>query len=462
MTNLSARKADGKMTDKLNYPQCIECRLALIEKHSMRILTTASSAGPMLLRESIPAYTRVAECLTEAIDRRYGLRTIQLALLPGADGQGYCAVHEIIDKRKAVSPFLSFSALHEIAAAEFNGEERATVLAVMRGNANELGRFARLGWIDELFAKMGSQREQRSIPAIRQLNQGIDFCLVSMTEAAGRKTWFKAVGEPNTRECALTQELARRFPAYLPKMIATMPEWNGWVMEDVKGMPLNESESICQCEKALTALAVMQQKMANDIASLLALGAKDWTCARMASLLEPFFREAQRAMQAQTSAKSKPLAARELYQLQKDMESAFAEFMSGGIPETLLHGDIGHGNIIATREGPVFLDWAETYIGHPFLSAEHLLADLARSSPMFAEKQAHLRLHYAAHWKSTAGPRALEKIAALAPAIGALAYAVMAWDSSRNRPDPTEAWPLLRSMLRRTKRELEQASEAAA
>jgi hypothetical protein len=178
--------------------------------------------------------------------------------------------------------------------------------------------------------------------------------------------------------------------------------------------------------------------------------------------LDPFFQDAWHAMQAQTSAKSKPLAPGEFYKLQKDMDSALKEFMSSGIPETLLHGDIGHGNIIATPEGPVFLDWAETYIGHPFLSAEHLLADLARSNPRFTEKQAVLRLQYTAQWKSLAAPGELDKIAALAPAIGALAYAVMAWENYRNRPDPSQVWPLTRSMLRRAKRELEQAMGAAA
>jgi hypothetical protein len=178
--------------------------------------------------------------------------------------------------------------------------------------------------------------------------------------------------------------------------------------------------------------------------------------------LEPFFQEARRAMQAQTSAKSKPLAASELHQLQKDVESALKEFMNTGIPETLLHGDIGHGNIIATYDGPVFLDWAETYIGHPFLSAEHLLADLARSNPMFAEKQASLRSHYAGHWKAHVRPSELEKVTTVAPAIAAFVYAVIAWDASRKRPDPTEAWPLIRSMLRRTKRELDLVPECIA
>lgn len=462
MTNPTTRKADGKMTDILNNAQRIECRLVLIEEQSKRILTTAGAAGPLLPRESIPAYTRVAEALTVAIEERHGLSTIQLAILPGTEAQSYCAVHETIGSTEAVTGSLCLTTLDQIASSEFAGDEREIVFKIMTGEASELGRFARPGWINELLAETARYQDRSPSPVIRHLNQGIDFCLLSLTDADGRRVWFKAVGKPNTREYALTAELTRRFPSYLPKILATISEWNGWVMEDVKGVPLNESDSICQCEQALTALAVMQLEMANDVASLSALGAKDWTCARIASLLEPFFQEARRAMQAQTSAKSKPLAGGELYQLQKDVESALKEFMNTGIPETLLHGDIGHGNIIATSEGPVFLDWAETYIGHPFLSAEHLLADLARSNPMFAEKQAALRSHYVSHWTAQAQPEDLEKVTALAPAIAAFVYAVIAWDASRKRPDPTEAWPLIRSMLRRTKRELDLVPECIA
>jgi len=450
------------MTDKFNTPQCIECRLVLIDTDSTRILTTAGAAGALLPRESILAYTRVAESLTEAVDRKYGLRTIQLALLSEAEESGYCAVHEIIGVRQALPRLLSFATLDEFDCSELDNEERAIVLKIIRGEASELGRFAQLGWLDKLLAKAGIRQDRSASPIIRQLNQGIDFCLLSLIDSAGRIVWFKAVGEPNTREYALTQELTRRFPSYLPKILATVPEWNGWVMEDVKGVPLNESDSMNQCEQALTALAVMQKGMANDVASLSALGAKDWTCGRISSQLEPFFQEAHYAMQAQTSMKSRPLGSNELFQLKREIESAFRQFMDAGVPETLLHGDIGHGNVLATATGPVFLDWAETYFGHPFLSAEHLLADLARSNPLFAEKRSGLRSFYADHWEAYVQPGELEKVTLLAPAMAAFAYAVIAWDANRGQPDPTQAWPLLRSMLRRTKRELEQASEAIA
>ena len=236
------------MTDEPNDRQCIECRLVVIDKHSMRVLTIAGASGPLLPREVIPVYARVAQALTDAIRQRYELCTIQLALLRDAEGPSYCAVYEIIGSGEGVPGSLSFTSLDEIGSGELTGEEQSTVLEIMSRHASPLGRFARLGWVEELFVRTGIYPDRSASTVVRQVNHGIDFCLLSMTDAMGRKVWFKAVGEPNTREYPLTLELAERFPAYLPKILATVPEWNGWVMEHVESLPFNKSDPTDQCQ----------------------------------------------------------------------------------------------------------------------------------------------------------------------------------------------------------------------
>jgi hypothetical protein len=112
-------------------------------------------------------------------------------------------------------------------------------------------------------------------------------------------------------------------------------------------------------------------------------------------------------------------------------------------------------------DGPVFLDWAETYIGQPFLCAEHLLADLERCQPELCFERDSLRRTYASFWREYASPETLADIIQLAPAIAALSYAIFAWEASARQRDPTYAWPLIRSMMRRTRRELEMRREVA-
>jgi hypothetical protein len=445
------------MTDKPNDPRCIECRLVVIEVDSMRILTTASAADPLLPRESIPAYTRVAEALTETIVQNYGLRTIQLAILPQAEEQNYCAVHEIMGSPEAIPRSLSFTALDEIASGELTEAERSLVLKIMEGIANELGRFARLGWIYELLAKTGSHRARGSRPVIRHLSQGVDFCLLSLTDATRGKSWFKAVGEPNTREYPLTLELSRRFPAYLPKILAKIPEWNGWIMEDVSSAPVNESRTMHAYREAIAALAAMQRETALDAGWLYAMGAEDWSCSRMARLSELFFADADIAMRAQVSTKAQPLTQIELQRLQRDLEEALEAIEETDIPDTLLHGDIGRGNLIFSSHGPVFLDWAQAHVGHPFISAEHLLAEAKQSASLSHDDCSVLRHFYASQWREY-GRTEISKAMLLAPAIAAFAYALFVWHGQRQQ-DATRIWPLLRSLLRRSRDELQRTHE---
>ena len=45
-----------------------------------------------------------------------------------------------------------------------------------------------------------------------------------------------------------------------------------------------------------------------------------------------------------------------------------------GVPDSLEHGDLTADEVILGEMGPVFLDWSDGSITHPFLSAASLLA----------------------------------------------------------------------------------------
>ena len=176
-----------------------------------------------------------------------------------------------------------------------------------------------MSW-DDLPGSVGStnclQRRHPSKSKFRArapaIEPGIDFCLLNLQDANGCNLWFKAVGEPNTREYRVTQELTRQFPEYLPKLVAWIPEWNGWITEGVTGVPLSHSGDKAPWEQAFTALAFMQESSIENKACLCGAGAKEWSCARLLSLSRPFFEEAGCAMRAQTSTKVIPLGCKDL------------------------------------------------------------------------------------------------------------------------------------------------------
>ena len=52
---------------------------------------------------------------------------------------------------------------------------------------------------------------------------------------------------------------------------------------------------------------------------------------------------------------------------------ACRDLAASGVPDSLEHGDLAADEIILGPMGPVFLDWSDGSITHPFLSAASLL-----------------------------------------------------------------------------------------
>ncbi len=113
----------------------------------------------------------------------------------------------------------------------------------------KVGNFGKYAALDELRAWYSSPLEAMGLKeaAIEQWNGDPWFALFRVTTEAidsasgnaARSFWFKAVGEPNVREYAVTVALTAECPYWFPKLVATKPEWNGWLMEEVEGHELD-------------------------------------------------------------------------------------------------------------------------------------------------------------------------------------------------------------------------------
>lgn len=436
-------------------------RVVLIDPGSMRILVLRGPHGPVLPQQSVPADKRTAQMLTEAMQLRFDFSTIQLAMLPSHGFDTQCVVHEIVRIREDSRRVLCFEKLENIAQSEIDEEERNLISQIIAAGGNPWGRFGRLGWINELLAMLPPGRKQSAPYSIRHLNQGIDFCLMNLRRADDAALWFKAVGEPNVHEYALTHELACRYPRFLPQIVTSVPGWNGWISKEVRGSSLDHCIGSNQWAAVVKSLADLQRSAKNDLALLRSKGARDRSCARLKTLLGPYFCEMSRAMHAQVSTRAPVIPDCELDLLGSSLESALNVLEQSGIPDTLLHLDIGHGNVIASRNGAVFLDWAEAGIGHPFLSLEHLLAAHESLHPeSWKERNAYRNL-YASCWRPLADLSSIKAVKKVAPAVAALCYGIDIWESAQAWTERERGWPLMRATLRRAKRELETSSEAA-
>jgi hypothetical protein len=293
----------------------------------------------------------------------------------------------------------------------------------------------------------------------RQLNACPTFSLIRF-ETDGPAVWFKAVGAPNQREYPLTLALARLFPRFLPQIIATRPEWNGWIALEAEGLLLRECSTLASWGPVARDLAELQSHSLGRGLHLLDLGARDLRARTLADLVEPFFQIMGELMERQTKMPPAPLSREELRCLSTQIQDSLAVLEETNVPSTLGHLDINPGNIICSSIGCVFLDWAEAFVGHPFLTFEYLLEHFRRTFPHDQLQETQLVARYSYPWRAFVSENDIRRVLEVAPLVAVFACAVGndLWTNPRKLEDPRSAG-YLRSLTRRMQREARELME---
>jgi aminoglycoside phosphotransferase (APT) family kinase protein len=138
------------------------------------------------------------------------------------------------------------------------------------------------------------------------------------------------------------------------------------------------------------------------------------------------------------------------------IQTALEALEALGIPESLGHLDLNPGNLVVSPERSVFLDWAEAYIGNPFITFQHLLEHLRRTAAVNSAFEKRLVSTYCSRWESMVARTAIDEALNIAPLLALFAYAAgtgMFRDMGRLQ-DPQFAG-YLRGLARRMNREAE-------
>ncbi|MBI1744910.1 phosphotransferase [Candidatus Acetothermia bacterium] len=104
-----------------------------------------------------------------------------------------------------------------------------------------------------------------------------------------------------------------------------------------------------------------------------------------------------------------------------------AELASYSIPQTLEHGDLWPDQILSRREKPVFIDWSDSSISHPFFSL-NFLSDPIEMQPFLTRApnvRERLSDAYLEPWASFAPMEKLKRIFKLADLLAPLHYATL-------------------------------------
>jgi hypothetical protein len=415
----------------------------------------------------IPRWQRVAENLTAALRETCGINAVSLSSLepPPAQSGSSQIRYEIMepcgphDETQCDKEWVSVDALIESAfrdACDFQAARQAIAQSMAYAEDTSSGPFGRLGWFPDLQQWVQEQIGTHGLHLngrFRQLNACPTFSLIRF-ETDGPAVWFKAVGAPNQREYPLTLALAHLFSRFLPEIIATRPEWNGWLAREAEGTLLNECSTLASWEAVATDLAELQIQSLGRSLHLLDPGARDLRAWSLADLVQPFFRTMSELMERQTKMPPVALSRDELHRLSARVQDALTVFEETGIPNTLGHLDFNPGNIICSPTGCRFLDWAEAFVGHPFLTFEYLLEHFRRTFGQDDSQETQFAARYTSPWRAFASESDIRRALEVAPLIAVFTHAAGndLWADPRKLEDPRSAG-YLRSLTRRMERE---------
>ena len=213
-------------------------------------------------------------------------------------------------------------------------------------------------------------------------------CLLQAQTDAG-PVYFKAAPPVFGHEPAITHALAARYPQHIPTVLARHPRQPWFLMAQVDGISLTQRQDIAAWESALRTFALIQIDLAGRVERLVELGCPQRRLEEMADQMAQLLddsalllpnrpaglgdedRATIRAMLPALGLKTQRLAQIKL-------------------PQTLEHGDFWPGQVLIVEDEPsapaqnsgrvparqpsappshpVFIDWSDCSIAHPFFS----------------------------------------------------------------------------------------------
>ena len=440
-------------------------RVIVLSRGGTEVLLVPNGERHMLPCVEIPRWQRVAENLNAALRGNWGEEVVCLfepQIEPRADGAvtRYQAAEHLCTRSNPKMPtrWVPVSALFQdslIDACDYAAIKQVTAVCNGEMGGALAGPFSRLGWFCGLRDWIESVVEPMGFHVngeFRQLNASPSFSLIRF-ETDGPALWFKAVGEPNQKEFAITCLLAKFFPKYLPRILRRRSDWNGWLSREAPGKLLSDVHGRVLWEQAAASLAKLQIQCVDRGSQILSVGARDLASGALCKLVQPYMNAVARLMERQTKVPPPILDRKDLSVLADLLQSAVDATEAIGIPETIGHLDLNPGNIVASESQCAFLDWAEAYVGNPLFSFEYLLEHARRTFGPDSGVEKTLTAVYCAQWDGMVSPAVIADALAFAPLLAVFAYAAGndVWRQTEKLQEPTAGY--LRSLARRMHRE---------
>jgi hypothetical protein len=249
-------------------------------------------------------------------------------------------------------------------------------------------------WVDEQLPLLGLEQDGPAEPfKVWSLSAVLRYPVRRSGQPG--EVWFKATCAGFHGEPALTGAISGLAPDVAPRVLAVDGERAWMLMEPIPNAA--DETHAPRAPEIARRLARLQLDTLGERDTLLAAGAPDrgreatiaWLHTVVHDSVEqPLMTPAQRA------------AAREI---EPWLVERVETLWSFGLPDALNHGDLHLGNVAWTDHGPLFFDWTDACLTHPFLDARHLADSAAETGegPRAAPEQvvAEVWEAYAAPWR---------------------------------------------------------------
>ena len=434
------------MTVPATTLETVEYRAVIVVPTSIAVLAQETVDGYRLPRIFIPLRARPAQQLRKAIQTRWALNVLILEFVKGDDGPTSCALAELL--APAVGSDFTAISLGLISDSDLSESERSSLVSLLDGKWGS--SFSRIGWIDEASSWLETVTGQRitSKGDIEQLNAGGAFALIRFHTEDGADYWMKATGEPNAHELSITSLLSRLCGGYLPKLIATRPDWNAWLMSGgaspIQELPTDPAMLFSLLEDAVESMAELQQRTMGREQDLLKAGAFDQGMDALLAHSDALFSYLQECMQLQTSARVPRIEKGRLLELKQIFKNVCRRLSALGIPNAVVHGDMSLANILRGDGHCQFIDWCETYVGNPLITLEHLLLLNQLTNPDLKEFVVRvLKERYKSKMSKVCDPTAIDEGLIYMPFLAAASasYGRGTWLQTSCREQPhRQAW----------------------
>jgi hypothetical protein len=396
--------------------------MALISRSRKYVFGESTDGDVRLPQICIPRWTRFAEEVQDEIEYRWGFKAILLDCFGESPGNDQVVAAEVLgqDRLDEWQEKFAWTPFEEIQTDDISDLDRSAIHKLLTAGATGRGPFSRLGWTDELLDWIADEtdlaRSQFS-GEFRHFNAAANHTLIRIGRQDAGALWFKAVGDTNLGEFHFTTALSQFCPSFLPTILATRDDWNGWLMEDA-GRSFHEVGSMRghNLERVGGTLAAMQNTSIVHVDALMADGFRDQRIpvlrAEFAELM-PFF---EQAVYAQTSPYFPRLEMKRVQEVQTIFDDACCCLEELGIPNALVHNHINIDDILLDGGRCVFTDWTGAAVSNPFVTLELLKLQLAQNGRT-AQWIPRLVKAYRQRWRRSISEDQIEKAFLLVPLI---------------------------------------------